>query len=100
MLRSALRYIVDRPDFVKMFDESGPNSSVQWRDFNHRLLENCRQVWEAVQNVLCYDAPEGHALDDDFDTADAGSKDVLSFCWRALKESRLLPCISPLTNSC
>lgn len=42
-----------------------------------------------MQDVLCFDAPEGHGIsEDDFSEHDPGTKDVLSFCWRALKESR------------
>ena len=48
----------------------------------------CCDVWEAVRNTLCYDAPEGHGVDEEADDDDVGTKDTLSFCWRALKESR------------
>lgn len=42
-----------------------------------------------MQDVLCFDAPEGHDIsEDDFNEQDIGTKDILSFCWRALKESR------------
>ena len=42
-----------------------------------------------MQDVLCFDAPEGHDIsEDEFNEQDIGSKDILSFCWRALKESR------------
>lgn len=42
-----------------------------------------------MQDVLCFDAPEGHEIsEDDCNEQDVGSKDMLSFCWRALKESR------------
>lgn len=42
-----------------------------------------------VQDVLCSDAPEGHdTSEDDLIEQDIGTKDTLSFCWRALKESR------------
>ena len=49
----------------------------------------CSYVWEAVKEVLCFDAPEGHESGeaDDRDL-DIGAKDTLSFSWRALKESR------------
>lgn len=42
-----------------------------------------------MQDVLCSDAPEGHdTSEDDLIEQDIGTKDTLSFCWRALKESR------------
>lgn len=56
-----------------------------------RLLACCGQVWNAVHSILCFDAPEGrqfHEEEDEDDDGDSGSKDILSFCWRALKESR------------
>ena len=56
-----------------------------------KLIACCRQVWYAVRSILCFDAPEGHHVhddEDDDDEADHRSKDTLSFCWRALKESR------------
>lgn len=62
-----------------------------------RLLACCSQIWDAVRNILCFDALEGREKqdgnDDDEDddvAADKGSRDILSFCWRALKESRLV----------
>jgi len=53
------------------------------------MLASCSNIWEAVKEVLCYDSPEGHQ--DGVEAADGiviGLKDTLSFCWRALKESR------------
>ena len=42
-----------------------------------------------MKDVLCSDAPEGHDIsEDDLNEQDIGTKDALSFCWRALKESR------------
>lgn len=49
----------------------------------------CGGIWEAVRVVLCFDAPEGtDAIEDEQEDADVGAKDTLSYCWRALKESR------------
>ncbi len=42
-----------------------------------------------MHDILCSDAPEGHDVnEDEFNEQDMGTKDTLSFCWRALKESR------------
>ena len=61
----------------------------KWTDFNKRILNICKLVWEAVQEVLCCDAPEGAvAADDEVSDFDIDTKDRLSYCWRALKESR------------
>lgn len=58
-------------------------------EFKVGLLQRCAEIWVAIRGVLCFDAPEGHVLDDElFDETEAGSKETLSFCWRSLKESR------------
>ena len=58
-------------------------------EFATRLLHACARIWGTIRDVLCFDAPEGHVVDDDNgDHAEQGSEDALSFCWRALKESR------------
>ncbi|KAL8949925.1 MAG: hypothetical protein Q9222_004014 [Ikaeria aurantiellina] len=60
-----------------------------WQDIIERLLKIADDVWRAVQDILCADAPEGyeiHAQDDQV----VGTKDLLSYCWRALKESSTL----------
>lgn len=54
-------------------------------------IEIClRRLWETVRPVLCNDAPEGYELEDAGELSGSSSKDVLSYCWRALKESSLL----------
>lgn len=56
---------------------------------NERIMEICDGVWEAVRVILCFDAPEGtDTIEDEPEAADVGAKDTLSYCWRALKESR------------
>lgn len=79
------RYIVSRTNYFKSLDASLD----KWEDFDRRIFSICSGVWKVVQDVLCFDAPEGHAIsEDDFNDQDVGTKDILSFCWRALKESR------------
>ena len=53
-----------------------------------KIFDICNTVWDSVQSVLCSDAPEGAAEEDEVDGLDASSKDTLSYCWRALKDSR------------
>lgn len=85
MLKEQIRYIVSRSDYTKTMDAS----LNIWEGFNRRIFSICSTVWEVVQDVLCFDAPEGREFrEDDFNERDVGTKDVLSFCWRALKESR------------
>ncbi len=91
-LKEISRHIVSRTDYVKSLD----TSLEKWEDFDRRIFSICSGVWEVVQDVLCFDAPEGHEIsEDDFNEQDIGTKDILSFCWRALKESRSVE--TPLT---
>lgn len=83
------RYIVSRSEFVKLLPADARPMDIQ--NMYSRLLSCCSKLWAAVRSILCFDAPEGRDLhddDDDDDETDKGSKDMLSFCWRALKESR------------
>ena len=52
-----------------------------------RLYKDFQVVWSCVYGTLCNDAPEGF-VPDELDEEDVGTKDVLSYSWRALKESR------------
>ena len=79
------RYIISRIDYV----ESLNVSLDEWEGIDKRIASICAGVWDVVKDILCSDAPEGY--DDDEDELieqDIGTKDTLSFCWRALKESR------------
>ncbi|GAD96200.1 HEAT repeat protein [Paecilomyces variotii No. 5] len=69
---SALRYIVATSNFYSQI--SG--------------MED-KQIWIAVKPVLCVDSPEGHT-DEPIEDLVVGPKDILSYSWRALRESSLL----------
>lgn len=53
----------------------------------NRLYIIFENVWQCVYDTLCNDAPEGF-VPDEVDEEEIGTKDVLSYSWRALKESR------------
>jgi hypothetical protein len=54
-----------------------------------RILQSCQLIWNLVAPVLCDDSPEGFdQLNDPAAQHEAGTKELLSFCWRALKEAR------------
>ena len=91
-----IRHIVSHPEYFARLDKSTKNALDQWRKFTERIHLICDGVWEIVRHTLCFDAPEGHEMDEEADDVDIGTKDVLSFCWRALKESRLPPCTNRL----
>ena len=91
ILTMDIRHIISHPDYFATFDKSTKNALDCWRNSTERIYLICRDVWEVVRHTLCFDAPEGHETDEEADDVDIGTKDVLSFCWRALKESRLTP---------
>lgn len=82
------RYIVSRIDYF----ESLNVSLDEWELINKRIASICSGVWDVVKKILCSDAPEGYDInEDEFIEQEIGTKDALSFCWRALKESRSVP---------
>jgi hypothetical protein len=94
-----LRYIINRPDFYSSLIDDSDTGPALWRRLNQRIFKDCEDVWEAVKEVLCIDSPEGHASEEDeLDGLDIGTKDTLSFSWRALKEARLAPSSDCLPN--
>ncbi|KAL9581913.1 MAG: hypothetical protein Q9212_003607 [Teloschistes hypoglaucus] len=81
----AARYLVIR--FNRYAVEEGHFR--KWREISLRILKIADSVWEAVKGILCADAPEGYEVENQDDEV-VGTKDLLSFCWRALKESSTL----------
>ena len=90
------RYIVSRPDFAVSLARHSGTDQTKWKILNDKLLEDCEKVWRIVKDVLCFDSPEGHALDDPKDGLNVDVKNTLSFSWRALKEARFAT--SPLLH--
>jgi hypothetical protein len=58
-----------------------------WRNNHRRILSASQKIWLEVKDVLCIDSPEGHT-DETLDDLAVGPKDILSYSWRALRESR------------
>ena len=68
----------------------------RWDNLQIRMVSSCSRIWEAVKEVLCNDSPEGH-LPADLDEDDAfDTKDVLSYSFRAVHESRYVQTRSAL----
>lgn len=64
----------------------------------HRLYTLFQDVWTCVYGTLCNDAPEGFTPDE-LEEEEIGTKDVLSYSWRALKESRYVhQCHQPIES--
>ncbi|KAK5726895.1 hypothetical protein LTR15_002785 [Elasticomyces elasticus] len=59
-------------------------------DQQFQLITYLNEIWIVVKPVLCDDAPEGYMAEDAEETDEVSTKDTLSYCWRALKESSML----------
>ncbi|KAL9001465.1 MAG: hypothetical protein Q9169_000040 [Polycauliona sp. 2 TL-2023] len=86
----AARYLILDYNLHHSTHELDPTQCRTWREYSHLLLRIAFDVWEAVKHILCADAPEGFEADTVDDQNPVGTKDMLSFCWRALKESSTL----------
>lgn len=79
-LLTSLRYVLLRCDL----------STGMYTQLHSRIERLLQHVWTVVQPTLCDDAPEGHVPDEMDDMPDISTKDILSYCWRSLKEASLL----------
>lgn len=52
------------------------------------LVTCCERVWSAVRDILCDDSPEGHLPQELEEIDGLDTKDVLSYSFRAIHESR------------
>ena len=66
---------------------SAESESITWRSAHDRIIVICDKVWNEVKPLLCVDSPEGHS-DEPAEELSVGPKDILSYSWRALRESR------------
>lgn len=87
MLRS---YIWGEIDFLR--DDSGDDEFArirkEWESLQTRIVASCSSIWGAVKNILCNDSPEGHIPEDVDDVESIDTKDMLSYSFRAIHESR------------
>lgn len=77
---------METPDFYKSMGAADGGNML--RSLHHRLYLCFHSVWNCVKTTLCNDAPEGYVPDEMDDEDDIGTKDILSYSWRALKEAR------------
>ena len=80
------RYIIATPNFYSLVSSGQPLYD-NWKSIHVRIVQVCDQIWNEVKPVLCIDSPEGHT-DDPIEELGVGPKDILSYSWRALRESR------------
>lgn len=86
-LLAGMRYVLERKDVYEGASRSGRRRAIS------RILRYCEEIWDLAKGVLCYDSPEGYVpegmMDEDGDGEDEmDTQTVMSYCWRAVKESR------------
>jgi hypothetical protein len=59
-------------------------------EVRNRIISISIRVWRAVAERLCVDSPETETseVEDNFEEVGTGPKDMLSYAWRALRDSR------------
>ncbi|KAL3471955.1 putative death-receptor fusion protein-domain-containing protein [Aspergillus californicus] len=85
----ALRYIVSSSNFYTLVSQEGYSGHENWRSIHTRISNICDKIWDEVKPQLCIDSPEGHAAEP-IEDLKVGPKDILSYSWRALRESSML----------
>lgn len=61
---------------------------LNWNELQYRMVNCCANIWAHVEHVLCNDSPEGSLLEESEDMESIDTKDVLSYSFRAVHESR------------
>ncbi|TKA79768.1 hypothetical protein B0A49_02661 [Cryomyces minteri] len=85
-----VKYILDRPVLYSTEDSGQQLPLLDKHNLIHQVVSCLERLWLSVKDVLCDDAPEGH-VPDDFDEEDEiTTKDISSYCWRAVKEASLV----------
>lgn len=57
------------------------------------MIRACLHIWQAVKEILCNDSPEGH-LPEELDESElVDTKNVLSYSFRSIHESRYVHAI-------
>lgn len=86
---SGLRYIILMPNFYSLISDQSDAHYTEWVSVHARIVSICDRIWDEVKPVLCVDSPEGHT-DEPTEDLMVGPKDILSYSWRALRESRYI----------
>ncbi|KAF8466673.1 putative death-receptor fusion protein-domain-containing protein [Kalaharituber pfeilii] len=96
---SGIRLILERKGLYNLISISDESRKSAWKLLHKQLIETCFELWEIVGPLLCADAPEGYLPDfDDGDEedeefgigGDATAQALMSYSWRAIKESSAL----------
>lgn len=81
---AALRYIWQSASEMKLQHED----LVAFNALQERVIACCEEVWSIVIDILCDDSPEGHLPQELEELDGLNTKDVLSYSFRAIHESR------------
>lgn len=69
------------------------------RKLQLEIVSCCERAWRAVRDILCDDSPEGHLPQELEEVDGLDTKDLLSYSFRAVHESRFVNCLSCRTHS-
>jgi len=59
-----------------------------WKAVHERVFRACEEIWRLTKAPLCFQSPEGHVPSDmDEEDEDMDAQTVMSYSWRAVKES-------------
>ena len=81
---SALRFVWQAASEMRF----EPDEIQAFGALEERVVACCERVWAVVQDILCDDSPEGHLPEELEDVDGLNTKDVLSYSFRAIHESR------------
>jgi hypothetical protein len=56
--------------------------------YQEQIVKCCQRIWATVRVVLCDDSPEGHLPHELEETDGLDTKDLLSYSFRSIHESR------------
>lgn len=93
---SAVRFIIESIDFKQFIIND--QEVERWKRHVKRLVDSIFEIWNVVKSILCHDSPEGN-LPEEFESNfqpdleaqyGAATQVILSYSWRAVKESTSL----------
>jgi hypothetical protein len=75
-------------DFQLETHDDGTIVKAKLDELQQRLVNQCCRIWTSVREILCNESPEGHLPQDLDEVEIVDTKDVLSYSFRAVHESR------------
>jgi hypothetical protein len=87
----SLRYILQGESIPGGACQDEALKFLDWEILINRMICLCQLVWQKVRAPLCVDSPENED-DEVSEEVSAESKDLLTYSWRALRDSSLLVC--------